>query len=354
MNREERHTLIDALLACPSINDHKRRANVIAELSNDIKHNIKRSEVDRDEVANLVRACLNYGGGLQELTEVLEFYEGPRSTTLQAIKQLVANLQSDTASSSPEPKQTAPDPIVATRQPIEPELILIPAGEFLMGSDSKIDKDARDREQPQHALYLPDYYIAKTPVTKAQYAAWKKQTPRKGKENHPVVKVSWDDAVAYCKWLAKTTGQPYRLPSEAEWEKAARGTDGHIYPWGNQWEAKRCNTFEGGKKGTTPVGFYPKGASPYGCLDMAGNVWEWCVTEYADGFKPYPYHSEEDEWTEEYLNRTNDLRVLRGGSWGVRQYYARCAFRFGFVDHYGDGNSGFRIVVSAISLPSGR
>jgi formylglycine-generating enzyme required for sulfatase activity len=205
----------------------------------------------------------------------------------------------------PEPERTTP-----ARQPFEPELIHIPA----------------DDEQPQHSLHLPDYHIAKTPVTQAEYAAfiqatghrepnrdedwaqpynWRGKRPPQGRENQPVVLVSWQDAVAYCKWLSEATGQLYRLPTEAEWEKAARGTDGRTYPWGNRWDKKRCNTYEGGKKGTTPVGAYPKGASPYSCLDMAGNVWEWCATEYAGGYKAYPYDAKEDEWTEEYLSRTN-------------------------------------------------
>jgi formylglycine-generating enzyme required for sulfatase activity len=173
------------------------------------------------------------------------------------------------------------------RQPFEPEMILIPAGEFLMGSDPHKDKDALDREQPQHTLYLPDYYIAKTPVTNAQYAAFVQATGYKmpkhwengeipaGKDAHPVVNVSWDDAMVYYKWLAEATGKSYTLPSEAEWEKAARGTDGRLYPWGNTFDQGKCNVGKSGIRGTAPVDKYPQGASPYGVLDMAGNVYEW-------------------------------------------------------------------------------
>jgi len=213
------------------------------------------------------------------------------------------------------PQRSAPpapskQKIITPTQPFDPELILIPAGEFLMGSDPKKDKKADDDEQPQHTLYLPDYYLAKTPVTNAQYAAfvqatgheppehWKQKKPPSGKQEHPVVNVRWHDAVAYCQWLTEKSIRTYRLPTEAEWEKAARGTDGRIYPWGNQWDEKLCNTSEGGKGGTTPVGAYPDGASPYGLLDMAGNVWEWCATQWG---KPYPYDVEEDEWSAEYL-----------------------------------------------------
>ena len=237
-----------------------------------------------------------------------------------------------------------------TPQPFEPEMILIPAGKFLMGSDPSVDKDASNSEQPQHTLYLPDYYLAKTPVTQAQYAAfvqatghnqpehWEGGKPPRGKEDHPMVWVTWHDAVAYCNWMAETTGKPYRLPSEAEWEKGARGSDGRIYPWGNQWDAKRCNTLEGGKKGTTPVGAYPQGVSPYGLLDMTGNVREWTRSVY----KGYPYVSGDGREDLE----SGDPRVLRGGSWRYYQVSARCAFRFGDLPDYRLSSFGFRVAAS--------
>jgi len=216
----------------------------------------------------------------------------------------------------------------------EPEMVLIPAGEFLMGSDPSVDKRARDDEQPQYALYLPDYYLAKTPVTNAQYAAfvpvayrqpkgWEHGKPPSGKEDHPVVNVPWHDAVAYCNWLTEVTGKPYRLPTEAEWEKGARGSGGRIYPWGNRWDAERCNSREGGKRDTTPVGAYPEGASPYGLLDMAGNVWEW--TRSVD--KDYPY--DPDDGREDL--EAKGTRVLRGGSWSNNQDFARCVERYRLV-----------------------
>ena len=113
---------------------------------------------------------------------------------------------------------------------------------------------------------MPDYSLAKTPVTNGQYAAFVEESgqdppqnreggkPPSGQGDHPVVNVTWHDAVAYCRWLAEATGKPYRLPSEAECEKGSRGTDGWIFPWGNEWDAKRCNSEEGGPGGTTPVG----------------------------------------------------------------------------------------------------
>ena len=223
--------------------------------------------------------------------------------------------------------------IMERSQPFEPEMILIPASEFLMGSDPKKDKGAEDDEQPQHTLYLPDYYLAKTPVTNAQYAAfvqatsrrqpehWKGGNPPGGKEDHPVVYVSWHDAAAYCHWLADVTGKPYRLPSEAEWEKGARGSDGRIYPWGNRWDAERCNSVEGSLHNTTPVGAYPEGASPYGLLDMAGNVWEWVADWYDSS-----YYSQSPGRNPPGPD-SGELRVLRGGSWFYDPHIVRSAHR---------------------------
>ncbi len=236
---------------------------------------------------------------------------------------------------------------------LEPEMILIPAGGFLMGSDPSKDKLAFPNEQPQHTLYLPDYYLAKTPVTNAQYVAflqdtghdhpghWKGGTPPRGKDDHPVVGVSWHDAVAYCNWLFEVIDKPYRLPSEAEWEKGARGTDGRIYPWDSQWDARRCNSEEGGRGDTTPVEAYPEGASPYGLLDMAGNVWEWTRSLGIGGKYVYPYKADDGREGME----ANGNRVVRGGSWRSPRKSARCAARFGHPPGTSENDIGFRVVV---------
>jgi serine/threonine-protein kinase len=249
-------------------------------------------------------------------------------------------------------KKRASPAILSSIKSFEPEMILIPAGEFLMGSDPSKDKDALDREQPQHTLYLPDYYIAKTPVTNAQYLVfaqdaghqplyhWKGGKPPKGTENHPVVNISWLTAMAYCGWLAGVTGKPYRLPTEAEWEKAARGTNGRIYPWGDQWDAKRCNCDESWICDTTPVGEYsPIGDSPYGCADMAGNVWEWTSSLY----KNYPYDPTDGR---EDL-RAAGLRALRGGAYDDPAKDMRCAACSWGGLHASNYCIGFRVCVVA-------
>jgi formylglycine-generating enzyme required for sulfatase activity len=277
---------------------------------------------------------------------------------------------------------------LARLHPFEPEMILIPAGEFLMGSDPTKDEYAQHDEQPQHTLHLPDYYIAKTPITNAQYDAFVQATghvstaekmgawdPKAGKLgshvkgfdwrqpegpgtsfrerlDHPVVCVSWHDAVAYCDWLAELTGKPYRLPSEAEWEKAARGTDGRIYPWGDEWDPQRCNfgkdwewkgvrsLFTSVVMRTTPVGHYsPSGDSPYGLLDMAGNVLEWTRSRHED----YPYDPKDGR---EDLDGDDFWVPLRGGAFDKAPRWVRCASRFWPTSGYRSRAIGFRVVAS--------
>ncbi len=266
----------------------------------------------------------------------------PETTTLHATTQPVV----DTSPTLP----AIPADNRATRHPSLPDMVKIPAGPFLMGS-SDADTLAYNAEKPQHRLELPTYWIGKTPVTNAQFRPfvagdgytnqdywtdvgweWREEegitAPCRWDDaewngaDQPVVCVSWFEAVAYARWLSAQTGQALRLPTEAEWEKAARGPDGFIWPWGNTWKEGRCNTEEAGIGTTTPVGSYPEGASPYGALDMAGNVWEWTATRWT---KDYPY-AVEDEWTAEYLAGEGG-RMLRGGSWFNEQRVVRGALR---------------------------
>jgi hypothetical protein len=148
-------------------------------------------------------------------------------------------------------------------------------------------------------------------------------------DDHPIVNVSWHDAIAYCDWAGA------RLPTEAEWEKAARGVDGRKYAWGNEWDAGKCNNWEAGLKQTTPVGSYPQGVSPYGVHDMSGNVLEWCSSL----FKPYPYRAD----GRENLNAEGS-RVLRGGSWLTTPIFVRVAIRFWNAPDFRNYIVGFRCV----------
>ncbi len=252
---------------------------------------------------------------------------------------------------SPAPGSQPSAPSPQEGQPIEPEFVLIPAGEFLIGSDPEKDPRAYAAEQPRHSLYLPDYSIGRTPVTNAQYAAfveatgykapnyWEGGKPPVGKEDHPVVYVSWHDARAYCEWLSEKKGQACRLPSEAEWEKAARGTEGWIYPWGDAWHDGCCNSHESGSSDATPVGRYsPQGDSPYGCADMAGNVWEWTGSLYKD----YPYDPQDGRENP----RAAGPRVLRGGAFYSSARRVRCAYRDTAYPDDWRGAFGFRVALA--------
>jgi formylglycine-generating enzyme required for sulfatase activity len=224
------------------------------------------------------------------------------------------------------------------------EMILIPAGEFQMGS-TDTDKDAKGDQKPQRKVYLDAYYMYKTEVTVAQFRKFCHATGRKSMppkpdwgwiDTHPIVNVSWNDAVAYAKWAGVA------LPTEAQWEKAARGTDGRIYPWGNEWDKSKCANWSNSGEGNTimethPVGSFPDGASPYGVMDMAGNVWEWCGDWYnADYYKNATVRNPHGP-------ATGTVRVLRGGSWGNYGYDdCRGAFRNGSYPGYDVGDVGFR------------
>jgi|GEM_PF-270701 len=246
-------------------------------------------------------------------------------------------------------------------------LVRVPAGKFLMGETVKsgigswfsLDKEA----SPQHTVELSEYWIGKTPVTNKQYQAfmkssnhggpgyWEKESflgkriiMPKGIKNHPVVEVTWEDAVAFCEWLSKKTNKICRLPSEAEWEKAARGTDGRVYPWGKKWYKSKCNSRDSGIGNTTNVGKYsPQGDSPYGCADMAGNVWEWC----ADWYDVNEYENRKEQKVVDPKGPKNGKhRVVRGGSFYSNSRSVRCASRSRPNPYNRYWRPGFRVVVS--------
>ena len=218
----------------------------------------------------------------------------------------------------------------------------VPAGEFLMGSNADAD------EKPIHNVYLNKFEIAKYPVTNSQYACfvaatnrtppehWLGTTPPDELRTHPVVNVSWIDATAYCEWLGEQSNAAIRLPTEAEWEKAARGADGRTYPWGEVFDKTLCNMKYTGIGGTSPVGIFPVGESPYHIMDMAGNVFEWVNDWYSKSY--YGQSISHNPQGPEKSTR----RVLRGGSWDTDNM--RSANRNGNNPDLGFKLVGFRCV----------
>ncbi len=261
------------------------------------------------------------------------------------------------------------------------EMVYVAAGWFILGTrDEQIDAWLSDHptdersefedEQPQCRVNLPAYWMGRTEVTNAHYLRfvtatghqtpehWESGRPPAGLENFPVVYVSWEEARAYCEWAG------LRLPTELEWEKAARGTDGRIFPWGNGWDRNRCRNFEAitgesyaspfqwlsdlhfwlrgheaVREGPAAVGSYPSGASPYGCQDMAGNVWEWCQDWYDE--EAYRRYARGDLT----LPSSAIERAIRGGSWlNGRPTRFRCAYRRSSHPDYRYFSDGFRCV----------
>lgn len=289
-------------------------------------------------------------------------------------------------------------------QNIPDGMVLIPEGIFLMGStsqdidrllelDRKIEAVRLNNEIPQREVYLSAYFIDKYPVTNAEYrkfiesngynqialwsdAGWQyisQSNPLQngdagsilnGESDCPAVNISWYEAEAFARWAGK------RLPTEAEWEKAARGTDGRIYPWGNKFEKTNLNSAESKNEKPTPVTKYPQGKSFYGCFDMAGNVWEWTADWYdsqyysrAPGKDPQgpedaeqnPYFGQPEEVGISIYdlepssgNRTlSGCKVLRGGSWnGSGVVHVRCANRDYDEPNYKNDTIGFRCAKS--------
>jgi formylglycine-generating enzyme required for sulfatase activity len=285
-------------------------------------------------------------------------------------------------------------------------MVEIPAGEFTMGTD-----DGPDNERPAHTVYLDGYWLSKYPVTVGQFRRFVDTTgyvtdseqgagcwvfvgeewePRldgtwknpyfEQEDSHPVVCVSWYDAMAYAQWLSEETGVELKLPTAAQWEKGARGTDQRTWPWGNEipdgaranyadvnyWnkygEARVADkNVDDGYVETSPVGSYPAGASPYGLLDMAGNVWEWCHDYYADDYYAESPHRNPlgplegrvgDDGVADRVNRG-------GGSWTDRSghltadggHNLRSAGRTGDGDNSSDDHMGFRLCIDGIPRP---
>jgi formylglycine-generating enzyme required for sulfatase activity len=275
-------------------------------------------------------------------------------------------------------------------QGVRLDLVLckIPAGDFIMGS--KDDPQAYPGEQPQFRFNIPyTYYITRYPITNAQFDAfvddpegyvkdtwwtqaglqWRGKGTRNERYggvfnllNHPVVGVTWYEAAAFCKWasfrmqdaslklqvwregnlgpfILPPSSFILRLPSEAEWEKAARGDDGRIYPWNGELTTEHANYADTKIGATSAVGAFPLGASPYGVLDLSGNVWEWCATKWTDDYQNY---KPDDDL------KGDSRRVLRGGAFDDESRNVRCAYRNWFSPGYVDRYQGFRVCVAPV------
>lgn len=270
-------------------------------------------------------------------------------------------------------------------EPIVPDMIPIPAGPYTVGTgDDQVEwlathssaaqrwreKGFFAREQPQHVVHLERFVIARHPVTVAEYrlflvdsaylnsaywsgAGWQ-WLQRVGRiqpdhwgdakwtydERLPVVGVTWFEAQAYCRWLAARTGRSYRLPAEAEWEAVCRGVEGRLYPWGETFDARRCNCRASGLARTVTVGcFSPLGDSPFGVAGMVGNVSEWT----ASLFRPYPILPGDDRDDTQAAGE----RTIRGGSWFSPTIRARATARGMNDPDFSDDDLGFRVAASS-------
>ena len=252
-----------------------------------------------------------------------------------------------------------------TTNPIDGAVMVwIPSGEFRMGtSDEELNSSVMSRhpdwiptfydlEKPQHTVNVDGFWMYKYEVTVKQYRAFCRATnqmmpsaPEWGwKDDHPIVDVTWQQAMDYAKWAGGT------LPTEAQWEKGARGTDARIYPWGNSWDKTRCANSAGKHmQATRPVGSYPNGAGPYGTMDMAGNAWEWCYDWAENNYystSPHDNPTGPASPTQVIMGKVVARRAMRGGSWyNDDAGYFRCSAREGGEPEITDNTSGFRCVV---------
>jgi formylglycine-generating enzyme required for sulfatase activity len=305
--------------------------------------------------------------GEQLLDGFLEEQELALGKNVKVAKQVVSlpKVAPTVRSAAPvvEPDPAPPvDPPVPKKRPTGPKpasfdlrvgarMVLLPAGEFVMGSDAP---DAQPNEQPLTPVALSPFYMSQHPITNAQYERFDPRHKAKrmdgAGDDHPVVYVTSFEAARFCEWLGQQDGRKYRLPTEAEWEFAARGNDGRKYPWGNQngggdlanfadastafpWRDPQIND---GYPVTSPVGAFPRGASFFAIEDMAGNVWEWCL----DFYQPLPGCLKQDPRTP----ASGSKRVYRGGSWKSRFTNLRATARASNAPNYSCNDLGFRIV----------
>jgi len=347
------------------------RGGSLSSGANDLRASFRRGSLPGDEVINVgVRLRLSSPPQFRHLQPTATFTIKPTSTLTSIPTLLTPTPVLPTATFTPIPP-TPPTPTLGTSSIYVNSVdgatyVYVPAGEFIMGSSDEQVNKAYDLcetyygdcnlhvlkdSQPQQSVYLDSYWIMQTEVTNAQYRkfmdaggytietywspegwAWRTKNnvtepegywtlPNFSGAEQPIMDVSWYEAEAYANWLSETSGIDFGLPTEAQWEKAARGTDGRSFPWGNQWDGSRANhcdkncpdewgdkESDDGTPQTAPAGSYSTGASPYGALDMVGNVWEWTADWYSYGYdEASPNNPTGPE--------NGDTRVVRGGSW---------------------------------------
>jgi formylglycine-generating enzyme required for sulfatase activity len=235
-------------------------------------------------------------------------------------------------------------------------MVHIPGGEFVMGSE---DPDAAPNERPVTPVVLSEFFMSRFPVTNAEFErfdpAHRQKRISSARDDHPVVYVSSVEAVRYCQWLSQQDGKTYRLPTEAEWEYAARGTDRRRFPWGNQDRGSDLANFadsstafawrdpvvSDGYPETSPVGAFPRGASFFGIEDMAGNVWEWCL-DFSPRLPGTPKRNPRGL-------ASGPARIYRGGSWKSRFSNLRASARSSNAPNFASNDVGFRIVCESVS-----
>jgi formylglycine-generating enzyme required for sulfatase activity len=294
-----------------------------------------------------VMELIAYCKRLEKMLPLLDALQKERTSTYQKLLDQLQNVeetpapttqrQVDTVKVQPAPQPDFPqETFIHEKSGLE--FVKIPAGEFLYS-------------ERNFRINLPEFWISKTPVTFAVYQRFIRENPDypvpfwddewaepynwepkwrsypADKADHPVVLVTWYDAVAFCKWAG------VQLPTEEQWEKAARGPDGRYYPWGNHTPTGKLCNFGENMRGTTAVGYYaPQGNSPYGCVDMSGNVWEWCLNK--------------SEMPEDIaIDESDEQRVARGGSWDNDQVSIQVTFRYPSFPQEYDPFSGFRVVL---------
>ena len=332
-------------------------------------HAILREATNLNQVEALLQVVLRDYGANHALTVAVTAYRhSVRSSAAQPSKP--DEQPKPAPAAQPSKRATTPEPELGDKRIIAAAgvdftLVYVPAGPFIMGSE-----DGNNNEKPMFTYQTDAFWLLQTPVTNAHYqpfveaggynkqawwtpTGWQWRTkekltePRYWKDKvwneakQPVIGVSWYEALAFANWLAQTTGTAIRLPTEAEWEKGARGEKGLKYPWGDQSPTDELCNFNHKVGKTTPVDRYPKGASPYGALDMAGNVWEWTATKWLENYANYAALVDNNPEADAGVRR-----VVRGGAWVYNLDFVRAACRYRFTPDFRLYFLGFRVVLS--------